>query len=136
MGRTKKSKIEELKQAKENASEELRLSMLKGCEIAQALRELLQQLNKCRDAQKRVELKARIETVRLRHAEHSEAEKPLYKVKYDAAIAYSVAHRRLSEAERVLRVIKDPPPWGLGDYTIAQIAAFERQARKVVKELR
>ena len=52
-----------------------------------------------------------------------------------AAHLYHQARARLREARRTLAVIKDPPAWGLGDYSPAQIRAFRRKAEQTIREL-
>ena len=49
--------------------------------------------------------------------------------------ACTVAQQRLREARRVLDVISQPPPWGLGEYTRHDIARFEEQAKATIREL-
>jgi len=52
-----------------------------------------------------------------------------------AAHLYHQARARLREARRTLAVIKDPPAWGLGDYSPAQVRQFQERAKKTIQEL-
>ena len=131
----KTSKIDELREAKESAAEELRLSMIKGCELGQQLRALAAELNRCADALRRGEIRDAIKALKIEQDLHNLAEKKLHEVTYKTAVEFSQARRRLTDAERTLRVIKNPSPWSLGNYNKAQIAAFAKRAREVVREL-
>lgn len=131
-----KSKVETLKEQMEEAKEKLRASMLKRDTLGQEFQELCTEERQPFISEARLlAISRRKAAIQAEMAQLEGQERELGAKAQQAEIAYYDAERRLKEARRVVGVIDDPPPWGLGDYSLHQIQVFKQQAQKTIKEL-
>lgn len=132
----KKPKIVALREKMEEAKAACREAHLRGCRLVEEHRALRRELATNPDTAQRVhEIESRLRAVEMEMSGLERSKDRICERSSLLECEYCAQKRRLENAQRTLRVIQNPPPWGLGDYSEYEIAVGERRARKVVAEL-
>ena len=132
----KVSKIEALRLEVEEAEAAMRENIKKRHDLGLEMRELYLERRDPRASEGRLLIIIRrVSEINEEHSRLEEEAKTLSRRKQRAEVTYYRQLRRLQEAERVLNVIANPPPWGLGDFSDYQIGQFKRRAEQTVRKL-
>ncbi len=131
-----KSKIDLLKRQAEEAEANMKANIERRNELAAELRELCaEEKERFLPSVRLLEIDQRKKKIQAKLAHLRQEANHLGRQAQKALQRYRVAQRRLEGARRVLDRIDNPPAWGLGDVSPAQVRAFEKRARQTIQEL-
>jgi hypothetical protein len=132
-----KPKIQELREAFQAAKEDEANKQQAFNDLMQAYRETVFTVAEMIDTDP---LKLMTASVRRRALE---VQIPIAEQNYQAAarqfnkaeVELRDAESKINEAQRVLNTIENPPGWGFGEYTAADVKRIEKRARATLEEM-